>query len=88
MPIVHRWRAIVAQPARGRPSRPVDDWHKGKLADVSSKDCNDKGLESRGVGGVTKKLLSLREISDLGDSRDDVPDHIHASFRRLRESER
>ena len=86
MPIVHRWRAIVAQPARGCLRRPVDDWQKGKLADVSSKACNDKGLDSRGVGGVTRMVLSLGEIIDLVDCCPEIPDHIKASFRSLRES--
>ena len=82
MPL-RRWRAIVAQPARGCPSRPVDDCQKGKLADVNSKALKDKGLDSRGVGGVTKKVLSAREISDLVDCCPAIPDHIKASIRRL-----
>ena len=74
--------------ARGRPSRSVDDCHKGKLADVSSKALKDKGLDSRGVGGVTKKVLSLGEIIDLVESCAEIPDHIKASIRSLLESAR
>ena len=84
----HQWRAIVAQPARGCLSRPVDDWQKGKLADVNSKALKDKGLDSRGVGGVTKKVLSLGEIIDLVESCAEIPDHIKASIRSLLESAR
>ena len=83
---LQRRRAIVAQPARGCLSRPVDDWQKGKLADVNSKGLKDKGLDSRGVGWVTKRVLSLDEIIDLVEGRVDIPDYIKASFRSLRGS--
>ena len=52
------------------------DVQLGKLEGVSSKACNDKGLDSMGVGGVTKKVLSAREISDLVDRCTEIPDHI------------
>ena len=59
------------------------DVQLGKLADVSS-----KGLDGRGVGGVTKKVLSAREISDLVDCCPAIPDHIKASIRGLLDSSR
>ena len=60
------------------------DVQLGKLADLSSKACNDKGLDSRGVEGVTKKVLSLGEIIDLVEGCTEIPDHIKASIRRMR----
>ena len=64
------------------------DVQLGKLADVSSKGLKDKGLDGRGVGGVTKKVLSAREISDLVDCCPAIPDHIKASIRGLLDSSR
>ena len=78
-------------PVEGEKGKAADeirthDVQLGKLADVSSKGCNDKGLDGRGVGGVTKKVLSAREISDLVDSCTAIPAHIKASIRSLLES--
>ena len=75
-------RSITADEIRNH------DVQLGKLADVNSKALNDKGLGSRGVGGVTKKVLSLGEIIDQVDSCPEIPDDIKASFRRLRGSAR
>lgn len=50
---------------------------------MGSKACKDKELDSRGVGGVTKKVLSAREISDLVEGCPGVPDDIKGSLRSL-----
>ena len=62
------------------------DVQLGKLADVNPKALKNKGLDGRGVGGVTKKVLSAREISDLVESCAEIPAHIKASIRGMLES--